>query len=139
MSYFYPLSKVAVGYNNIGGLVAWESIVAGGVRFFAPVLYGSFDPGVFNTQTNGRLYISGWKSSDILWPAIDQHNVYYEIATLCAGGYDAEITIQCRTESPTAWPIYNAVLRLPKLPDARKQSGAFTAYKGRLNRMVLIG
>lgn len=139
MSYFYPLSKVALGYGNTGGLVAWESIVNSGVRFFAPIIFGSANPGTFETLTNGRLYIAGFKSSDILWPAIHQNNVYYEIATICAGGYDAEITIQCRFENPATYPIFNAILRLPKLPDARKQSGVFTAYKGTLTRMVVIG
>jgi len=57
--YMYPNSQIASGYNNTGGLAAWESIVpTGDVAFFAPVIYGSFDVGDRNSDSVVRQSMS---------------------------------------------------------------------------------
>lgn len=136
---FYPNSKYAVGFNNAGGLTAWESTAdSNGVRFFPPTLYGLGDPGQRRYRLGGHVYHSGYAISGILF-FITQEQRYYIYNTLCSNSYDGEFTLQFRYENPATYIIANTIIEFDKLVDSNKQSRAFIPYKGRCRKLVIIG
>ena len=135
-TYLYPNSKIAASYDNSGALVAWESIVpTGGTRFFAPVLYGNFDPGQEDTLTDGNAYFEGYAVINGSFGALTQVQLYYLQTTYCNSGYSGPVTIECRTESPNNYLTFNAVLRLTKLSESQKKSMAYENYKFLFTRL----
>lgn len=137
--YFYPLSEYAVGYDNIGGLAPWESLVdQNGVRLFAPVIFGTYTPGEFEPQTDGLNFIGGWAMTGIKWTAITQAGVYTLINTVTNGTYSRKLTIRFRKEDPNTYYYANAILTLKPLAASKKQSQAYTDYEGTLTRLRII-
>lgn len=138
--YMYPESKIASGYNNTGGLVAWESIVpTGDVAFFAPVIYGSYDVGDKKFRLSGMPKYVGFGQAKAGWGVLTQAQRYYLQTQFCSGGYFGEVTMKFRLESPSTYVIANCILDLTKISEARKESKTFPEYFAYMQRLEIIG
>ena len=139
-SYLYPLSEVAPGYNNTGGLVPWESIVVNNVPFFAPIIYGSYSPGEEFIRADGTSYWMGFPAvTKGMFSAATQEQIYYVLGTLLGGNYSAPMTLKCRLEDPTNYKIINTIFRLSPNDKNSKKSMAWEKYGFMLTRIVVIG
>src|SRR6185369_3410400 len=137
MSYMYELSKIATGYNNTAGLAPWESLrPTGDERFFAPIVYGTLDPGQEHDNTDGTPYFSGYGKVAPGWSALTQAQAYYIFHTICGDRYWAYATAQFRAWNPDSWEIYNTLIRLKKLSDQKKRSMAFEGFGLFYTRLV---
>lgn len=139
-SYFYANSEIALGYDNTAGLAPWESLVPGGspIKFFAPVVYGSYDPGEEHTNTDGTPYFGGFALVAPVWGVVTQWQAYYCYHTICNDVYWAKATVKFRAIDPDTWSVYNTLIRMKKLKDQQKQSMAFPSFAVSYTRLRFI-
>ena len=137
--------RIASGYNQpLGSLVNIETIVpTGDQAFYPPVSYGEYDPGTFKLRGNGRLYLSGHASTAWAWtgnpggrltPAQDR----YLSDTYAGGGRDGTVTIYSPMEVQGTYARYNAVMTLPKLPEAGRNFHNLQTYTVRFTRLEAL-
>jgi hypothetical protein len=112
--YLYPDSKIAAAYNNTGGLVAWESLSPiGDKRFFAPVIYGHYNPGLKAYDLNGFPYYRGFPA--VLsgeFAAITQAQRWYLMQTYLGNGYAGYVTMKFRLQDSSAYYTVNCIFDL---------------------------
>lgn len=137
--------RIAAHYNQpLGSLVNIETIVPTGDKaFYPPVSYGEYDPGVMKIRGNGRLYLSGYAATAWVWtgnpggrftPAQDQ----YLSDTYCGGGRDGTITAYTPLDEKGVYRRVNAVMTLPKLPEAGRNFSNLQSYVVRLTRIQTL-
>lgn len=106
---------IASGYNvALAALSNWESLTAGGRRFYAPRMYGSFNPGIYRVRGDGTIYIAGFGSC--VWMMDILRYAQYRLlqTSYCSSGYSGLVTIYTQTDVPGTYARYNAVMTLPK-------------------------
>jgi hypothetical protein len=103
--------RIAVGNNNVAGLVVWEAITVSSVEM-NPVRSLGYTPGEFRTRTNGTSFLAGFPSTR--WQIGGMTAAQYEHlkTTYCGGGYSGLVTIKTTLDT-TAYSNLNAVLTLP--------------------------
>ncbi len=134
--------KIGAGYNlPDGSLVNIETITpAGDTAFYPPVSYGLYNPGDFKDRQDGITYLSGFASTQWIWTGspggrITKAQARYLQDTYCAGGYSGTVTINSQTDNPGTYGRFNAVMKLPKLPDAGKNFAIFQQYAVSFTRL----
>lgn len=134
--------KIGAGYNlPAGSLTNIESITpSGDTAFYPPVSYGLFNPGDFKIRGDGKVYLSGFPSTQWIWTGnpggrITQKQARYLQDTYAGGGYSGTVTIQTQTDNPGTYGRFNAVMILPKLPDAGKNFNVFQQYAVSFSRL----
>lgn len=139
MPIFYPDLKIAANWNNAAGLAAWESITPSSDRaFFAPRIFGTYDPGSRRIGTDGLDTFAGYGSVDLLWEAITKLQERYLRETYCSNGYNGKVTVRLRTDDPDTYANYNAILKLPKLNESANRFNAWQNYRARLIKLVAL-
>lgn len=136
-----PLSQYAIasGYNvPLDALTNWETLTAGGRRFYAPQAFGSFDPGIYRIRGDGTLYIAGFGS--LTWTMryflYAQHR--YLMTAYCTGGYSGKVTIYTKTSNAAAYERYNAVMILPKLSESQPNFAILENYQIKFTRLEAL-
>ena len=137
MTAIYPLNQIAAGYNNSGGLTAWENLViTGEPRLFAPVLYGMSTAGEETIRGDGTSYFSGFLVVNGFFGAITQGQLFYVMSTFCSGGFSGFVSVNFRLYDPVNYYRANAVLHLTQ-PSANKKVGqGWEKYKFSYTRVV---
>jgi hypothetical protein len=139
-TYMYPNSKVAPGRNNTGGLVAWESLIpSGDQRFFAPIIYGHYSPGLKAYDLTRLPFFRGFP--EVLsgeFSLITQAQVWYIKNTLLSGSYGAWVTMELRTEDPSNYVYINTIFDLETMNNAKKTSKVFEHYPFVLAKIEVI-
>ena len=103
--------------------------------------YGEYDPGVMKLRGNGRLYLSGYGSTAWAWTGnpggrlTPKQNEYLS-DTYCGGSLDGTVTIYTQTDVKGTYARYNAVMTLPKLPEAGRNFNNLQSYTVRFTRLV---
>jgi hypothetical protein len=135
----YPNSKIAAGYNNTGGLAAWESLTpSGDIPFIAPVVFGSFLFGQEHTNTDGTFFYGGYSSSKPLFGYVTQRQGFYIYNTILSGNWSGPVTAEMRTVDPDTYNIYNCILKVEQYQSQTKKGRAFEGFKLSYTRLVFI-
>lgn len=130
--------KIGSGWNvPAGSLVNIETIKpTGDVLFYPPESYGSFDPGDEKDKTNSLTFHSGYDELKWTWRGkITRKQARYLMDSYCGGGYSGTVTINTPTDTPDTYVRKNAVMKLPKLPDATRNFKVFTLYTVTMRRL----
>lgn len=139
MSYQYPNSKVAPGYDNSVGLVAWESIrPTGDIPFIAPVVFGSFLLGQEHTTTIGTFYYGGYPSAKPFFGYVTENQAYYVYHTILGDNWSGPATVEFRVINPSVYSIYNTILKIEQLPNQQRKGRAWGQFKISYNRLRFI-
>lgn len=134
----YPLNRVSSGYNNTGGLTAWESIQpANEPPFFAPTWFGFYTAGKRLVRADGSLYFSGFPVvNGQLTMTVGQ--LWYIQNTYCGGGFSGFVTAQLRLLNPAVYNIVNAVLTISDLSANKRIASGWDHFKISLTRIVVL-
>lgn len=135
-AYQYALAS---GYNQpIGSLVNIETIKpSGDVYFYPPEGLGNFDPGQEKVRTNGLAFYSGFNETKWTWRGkITLAQARYLMDTYCNGGYSGTVTVLTTTDNKETYTRLNAVMKLPKLPEATRNFKVYTQYQVTLRRLT---
>jgi len=107
--------KIAVGHNNVAGLLTIESIIATGDTkpFSVPTAWYNYRPGQRRTRTDQTIYIRGKESTAWIFTYMTKNQLVYLQDTHCAGLYDGNVTIRTRLRSNIVYVNLNARIHLP--------------------------
>lgn len=120
------LYAIAAGYNvALAGLSNWESLSAGGRRFYPPKMYGTFDPGIYRVRGDGTLYIAGFGSCTWLMDTLYYAQYRLLQTAYCNSGYSGKVTIYTQTDTPGTYARYNAVMTLKKHSESQTNFKVF--------------
>jgi hypothetical protein len=139
-NYMYPNSKISPGYNNVGALVAWESLYpSGDQRFFAPIIYGRLNPGQKVYDLDGMPFFRGYAA--VLngeFSVITQAQLYYLKTTYLGGSYGGQVTMAIRMENWATYVNVNAIFDLSTMDTMKKTSQAWAHYTFNLRKVITL-
>jgi hypothetical protein len=120
--------KIGVGYNVASGsLVNIETIRPTNDRlFYPPDTYGSYRSGLRKTRLNGLDFLSGYPSLVWRFDYMTRAQLRYLMDTYCSSGLSGKVTINTTTNNTTTYSRLNAVMHLPDLAEAQKNTLIFT-------------
>lgn len=139
MSCSQPLYALAPGHNNIDELVVIEGLQPFGetaIQGFRG--WALYDPGQFIVRGDDTLYISGYPTTQWIFGWLSRDQLYYFQTTYGNAGYSGQVTVATTSDIPDTLTIYNATIKIDKLPN---QNPYFTQYLDatiRFTRMVPI-
>jgi len=115
MTLFDPNLKIAVGHNNVAGLISIENIIATGDSkpFSTPTAWFNYQPGQFKMRTDLTIYIRGKQSTAWVFTYMTKNQLVYFQDTYCGGLYDGDITICTRLRDNGAYLNMNAHTIVP--------------------------
>lgn len=112
--------RIGAGWNlPLGSLTNIETIIpTNDVAFYAPQSWGSFDDGAVRLRPDGSIYHAGFASVHWSWRRMTRAQYQYLRDTYCSGGRSGTVTIYTRTDTEATYERYNAVMQVPKMPEA---------------------
>ena len=132
----YQGYKIAVGNNNVAGLINLEDILVGNRPYIVKGV-GNYRQGEPITQANGRVAFIGFPSLQWVLTMMTRAQYAYLKTTYCAGGYTGDVTITTRTDSDS-YANYNAVMTLPFTADVEKGFGRYQNIVIALTRLEAV-
>jgi hypothetical protein len=120
-----PQLKIAAGHDNVAGLTTIETIIATGDTkpYHAPSAWFQNRPGRFRITLDQNRYVSGKKSSALLFTFFTKNQWYYWSQTYCGGGYTGNVTVQIEDRQPGTYLQFNAINYLPPQADGGNRLG----------------
>lgn len=120
--------KLASGLNVASGsLVNIETIKPTGDKYFyAPEVYGSYRSGLRKVRLNDLDFLAGYPSLIWKFDYMTRAQLRYLMDTYCSSGLSGLVTINTTTNNTTTYARLNAVMHLPDLAEAQKNTLIFT-------------
>lgn len=126
-----PIYGIAAGWNateadriNIQG---YTPAVDGAFPFPYLHSYGTYSPGQLVIRGDQSSYFQGFPSLSWTFNALDFVNQRWGVDEFCNGGYSGQVTVWTTTDTPNVIEKWNAVLRMPTLPNIPNNIPTFNA------------
>lgn len=121
------LYKIGAGYNVASGSLSnIETIKPTNDKYFyAPESYGTYRSGLRKTRLTDLDFFAGYASLIWKFDFLTRAQLLYLMTTYCSGGLSGPVTINTTTNNLTTYSRLNAVMHLPDLAEAQKNSLIF--------------
>jgi hypothetical protein len=129
--------RIAAGHDlPLGSLTNIQDIQdSNGAKFYPPRSWGSYLPGQRRERADGTDYWSGFPSCSWTFDYMTREQYAKLRADYCGGDYSGTVTIYTRTKDSASYERYNAVMKLPALPDS---GASITIHQNVSIRMIRL-
>lgn len=110
------INRIAIGHNNIAGLVAWNKLSPPLFRGFSFINVEYSEP-VERMNADRRFVDFGKASTTLIFEKLDDCEIKYIMNTFFAGGVNADclVTIKAENRATRTWGYYNATMKRPRI------------------------
>jgi len=131
-------NRIAVGHNNVAGLVNIESIAVEGRYFTVVDDVGKWNHGVDVLYGDGLAGTQGIASTTWVCGHITLAQYDYIYTTLLGGSISGRVTIRTCRHKANTYANYNAVLTIASPNKLNKRNGVFTDFVWSFTGLTLI-